>query len=289
MLRRVITSLVTLPILIGSLFWGGGMPFVALVTLAAFLGLAEFYRGCETRSIRPLAWMGFPAVALFLASAVPWVATRLGAWLELALAALVLLGLILDLARSKRAPVADLGATLLGVFYVGWLFRYMILLRVEGAALVATMSGGAAPGAAGPAATGSDFAGGWLVLFVLFITWACDTGAYFVGRAWGRRKLAPVLSPGKTVEGALGGLAASLAMAAALGLALRFEIAPLLVLGTIAGTLGQVGDLCESAIKRELGLKDFGSLLPGHGGILDRCDSLLFTAPAIYYALRLWP
>jgi phosphatidate cytidylyltransferase len=97
------------------------------------------------------------------------------------------------------------------------------------------------------------------------------------------------LSPGKTVEGALGGLLATLGVAALLGWALRLPAATGLALGTLAGLIGPVGDLCASALKRDLGLKDFGALLPGHGGVLDRFDSLLFTAPAIYYALKLWP
>jgi phosphatidate cytidylyltransferase len=289
MLVRVITTLVTLPILIGSLFWAGGIPFVAIVLLAALLGLAEFYRGCETQAIRPVRWVGYPAVALLLASAIPWVGTRLGASLEPVLATLVIVGLILEVARSKRAPVANLGATLLGIFYVGWLFRYAILLRVEGGALFAGIEDTQRGVADHYVSLGPDNLASLLVLFVLFTTWACDTGAYFAGRTWGRHKLAPALSPGKTIEGAVGGLAASLLMAALFGLSLHLQLGPTLLLGAVAGTLGQVGDLCESAIKRELGLKDFGALLPGHGGILDRCDSLLFTAPAIYYALALWP
>jgi phosphatidate cytidylyltransferase len=131
--------------------------------------------------------------------------------------------------------------------------------------------------------------GAWAVLFVFLTTWACDTGAFFVGRTFGRHKLAPQLSPGKTREGAIGGLLAALVVGSVLGNVLHLGSPLSLLLGVVSGVLGQVGDLVASAIKRELGLKDFGALLPGHGGILDRFDSLLLTAPAIYYILLLWP
>jgi phosphatidate cytidylyltransferase len=258
------------------------------VGLLALLGLWEFYHGCEGQGIRPVGWVGYPAAGLILLAAHPWAAALVGSYLEALLTGLAAAGLVGELGRAKRAPVADLGATLLGVLYAGWLFRYLIVLRVEGAALLARVGGGAP---AAWAVLGSPVAdgGAWLVLFVLFCTWACDTGAFFAGRAFGRHRLAPTLSPGKTVEGAAGGLLAALVMAALLGMALRMGIAAALLLGALAGVLGQVGDLCESAIKRDLGLKDFGSLLPGHGGILDRFDSLLLTAPAVYYVLRFWP
>jgi phosphatidate cytidylyltransferase len=288
MRARVITGLVGLSLVILALFWGEGLPFVVAVGLLALLGLGEFYHGCAGQGVRPVEWAGYPAAGLILLTAHPWGAARVGPLLEPLLTGLALAGLIGELGRAKRAPVADLGATLFGVFYAGWLFRYLILLRVQGAALLARV-GGAPPAAlAAPGGAPAD-GGAWLVLFVLCCTWACDTGAFFAGRAFGRRKLAPTLSPGKTVEGAVGGLLAALAMAALLGAALRMGMAAALLLGALAGVLGQVGDLCESAIKRDLGLKDFGSILPGHGGILDRFDSLLLTAPATYLLLRFWP
>src|SRR5207237_7126291 len=117
--------------------------------------------------------------------------------------------------------------------------------------------------------------------------WATDSFAYFAGRAFGRHKLAAAVSPGKTVEGALGGLAAALIVGAAGGQLLfvaHSGLSPVafgLLVGGIAGVLGQVGDLFDSALKREIGIKDFGGILPGHGGVLDRFDSMLFVAPAV--------
>jgi phosphatidate cytidylyltransferase len=118
-----------------------------------------------------------------------------------------------------------------------------------------------------------------LSLMALFCTWASDTGAYFAGRAFGRRKLYPRISPGKTLEGALGGLALGMAMAMALAFALKLPLAlgEALTLGLLAATLGILGDLSESLLKRQAGVKDSSKLIPGHGGFLDRFDGVLFA------------
>ena len=119
--------------------------------------------------------------------------------------------------------------------------------------------------------------------------YASDVGAFLIGRRFGKHKLAPSISPGKTVEGALGGWLCAIAMAGLIGTGLGLDLGVAALLGALVGVLSQVGDLCESALKRDLGVKDFGGLLPGHGGVLDRFDSLLLTAPVVYYLLSLWP
>jgi phosphatidate cytidylyltransferase len=132
-------------------------------------------------------------------------------------------------------------------------------------------------------------AGEWLVLFVALVTWAGDTGAYYAGSLWGRHLLAPRVSPKKTVEGLLGGLVLSV-LAALLARAWflpDFSLADALILGVLLTGAGLLGDLSESAIKRSAGVKDSGGILPGHGGMLDRLDSLLFTAPTFYYYVAL--
>jgi phosphatidate cytidylyltransferase len=134
---------------------------------------------------------------------------------------------------------------------------------------------------------GPEDRGAWLMLLVSVCVWATDTAAYFVGRGVGRRKLAPTLSPGKTVEGALGGLVGGLVAGGLFGAWLRLTPYDALTLGALAAVAGQIGDLWESALKRELGIKDFGAIMPGHGGALDRFDSLLFVAPLAYLYL-LW-
>ena len=128
----------------------------------------------------------------------------------------------------------------------------------------------------------------WLLVFVLAVTWAADTFAYLAGRSVGKHRMAPVLSPGKTWEGAAGGLLGAVVIAGLLGWLFRFPLSWSLAAGTLTGVIAPLGDLVESALKREIGVKDLGNLLPGHGGTLDRFDSLLFTAPVIYFLVLLW-
>jgi phosphatidate cytidylyltransferase len=282
MLPRILSSLVGLPLLVFCVFWHGGLPFTAGIAVLSLVALSEFYGACAKQGLRPLTWLGAAAALSFLfgAYAAPAPATDRGS--GAILTTFVLAGLVCEMARKERAPVKDLGATFLGALYGGWLFRYLILLRTQGAALLAPVGGRLTVPLPGPLAD----MGAWVVLLVVFSTWACDTGAFFVGRAFGRHKLAPAISPGKNVEGAAGGLVFAVIVALGLG-TLLLRLAPGLagVLGLMVGVLAPVGDLCESALKRELGVKDFGGLLPGHGGVLDRFDSLLFTAPVVYYVL----
>ncbi|MEO0248308.1 MAG: phosphatidate cytidylyltransferase, partial [candidate division WOR-3 bacterium] len=175
--------------------------------------------------------------------------------------------------RVGIRPIAiNLGVGLLGAFYVGWLFSFLIRLRlVEGTRLL----------------LGYPVEQGAVLLFWLFITiWIGDTAAYFVGRAFGRRKLAPLLSPSKTVEGTIAHLLSSLVVRLVLANGLGFTLLQGGLIGVGVGILGQIGDLFKSAFKRALGIKDFGNLLPGHGGVLDRFDSLLFTAGWMWYVIR---
>jgi phosphatidate cytidylyltransferase len=285
MLQRVLSSLVGLPVLIFCVFWRGGLPFMLGIDFLTLLGLGEFYHACRKRGSRPLVWLGYAASSLFLVVAHTAGRAWLGGQAGAILTTLLLGGLVAELVQKDRAPVRNLGETILGAIYVGWLFSYLVLLRNEGADLLARVGGTLAVPLPAPFAD----PGAWVVLLVVFATWACDTGAFFTGRAVGRHKLAPEISPGKTVEGAIGGWLCALAMALLVGGFLRLDLRIAASLGAMIGVLSQVGDLCESAIKRDLGIKDFSGLLPGHGGILDRFDSLLMTAPLVYYVLALWP
>ena len=124
------------------------------------------------------------------------------------------------------------------------------------------------------------------MLFVAVCVWSVDTFAYFFGRWFGKNKLAPQLSPGKTIEGSIGGLIGAILVGGAFGHWIHLPLMHGLAVGALAGVMGQVGDLFESALKREMGIKDFGRVLPGHGGALDRFDSLLFVAPLAYLYLH---
>src|SRR5262245_20454215 len=179
-----------------------------------------------------------------------------------ALSLAVVGGLVLPLLCSADLPaeVQRLGLILLGVLYVGFFTPHFVLLRASGE--------------------------GWRwVLLTVAGAMGSDTGGYFAGRAFGRNKLAPAISPSKTVEGMLGAVAAAMLVAALCRLIFFRTLGPqeALVLGGLISVLAQLGDLCESALKRAFGAKDSGWIIPGHGGILDRLDSLLFPVVFVYY------
>lgn len=280
MLPRLLSSLVGLPLLVFCIFWHGGLLYIAGIILLSLIGLSEFFAACQKQGLRPLTGLGIATALLLLLEAAVEEPRTAALGVSAILTACVLAALIGELIRNERVPVRDLGATFVGVLYGGWLFRYLILLRTHGELLPAAAGGhDRAPWLGDP--------GAWAILLVIAATWAGDSAAFFIGRAFGKRPLAPAISPGKTVEGALAGLLAAVLMALALGAVLGLDLLRIAGLGLLIGLLSPVGDLSESAIKRELGLKDFSGLLPGHGGVLDRFDSLLFTAPVVYYLLSL--
>jgi phosphatidate cytidylyltransferase len=167
--------------------------------------------------------------------------------------------------RPTKESLADAAVVVFGILYVALTLGHLLLTR-------------AMPN------------GEFLIFFVVLVTWAADTGAYYVGTAFGRHKLAPVISPNKTVEGLFGGVALAViaAVIAEVWFLPGFSIVDCLATGLILSVAGVLGDLTESAMKRSAGLKDSGWLLPAHGGMLDRLDSLLFTAPAFYYYMVLF-
>lgn len=260
LLRRLLTAAIALPVLLAVLFLGPPAALVAIVAAALLLALLEFQRLLLARSLRPMRVTGLLSTAvLFVEVAFP---DRLGVPMAPIVALLVLaatLGRSADLSGSVPAAAA----TLLGSVYLGALGGSIAGLRLL------------SPEADGP----------WRVTLLLGIVMFSDTAAFFVGHALGRRRLAPRLSPSKTVEGALGGLCGGMLGAVAtraLGLP-ALPLAHALGLGLVVAFLGIVGDLAESLLKRWAGAKDSGGLFPGHGGMLDRLDSLLFGAPVLYY------
>jgi phosphatidate cytidylyltransferase len=270
---RVGSSILFVPLLL-LMARAGGVVWLTFVAMQTLLGLEEFYRMARGKGLEPVRWLGFVAALALLGLAYRPQTPNASL---LATAGLLLL-LALALRRGGQPRVLESAAvTAFGVLYVGWLSAHFVLLREL-------------PWRAGLAyADGSS-----LVLFAFLVTWSCDTGAYLTGRLFGRTRLSAAISPRKTWEGSLGGFAC--AMLASLVGSMTFlrpegggPLLPwphALVLGALVGVCGQVGDLVESLFKRDTASGDSSDLIPGHGGVLDRFDSLYFGAPIVYHYLR---
>jgi phosphatidate cytidylyltransferase len=267
---------VLIPVIVATTWWY--WLTVAFVAVCVALAVVELFDVMRAGGYAPRRLAGLAAGLLFCAAAAsrPYTSFDLTA---LALTVGVAGTLCYEIFRSERSTsLISWVLTFSGATYIGWLLSAFILLRQ----IATPLQGGPLAGLNIPPGTA------WVIL-VLAITWIQDSAAYFVGRSLGRTKMAPLLSPKKTWEGFAGGLVASVITALVavpiLGLPVGYLAAALI--GAAAGITGPIGDLGESLIKRQIGVKDSGALIPGHGGILDRMDSLLFTAPTIYYAALL--
>jgi len=261
---RLATAAIGMPLIVLLVVLGIPWLFVG-VAGAIVVAMAEFYRMVERAGYRPVWEAGMAAGILFALEAAwpqPWEGAVLPALLVYAVADRLRRG------RPERV-LGDTAITVLGAVYVGYLMSFALRLR----ALPYGPAHATGPGAA---------------LLVIFAVWAADSAAYFVGLAAGRRKLAPQVSPNKSLEGAVGGVAAAIAAGLICGWAFRIPLPTAAAIGGLCAIASVVGDLWESAIKREVGVKDAGRLLPGHGGFLDRFDGLLFAMAVGYYALRWW-
>lgn len=273
-LKRILSALVAVPVTVVLVFYPGGMPFAALVGAVSLIAAHEFYHGVRRLGALPVEPVGLLAVVLFVVSARTYEIKEISSIFPAVLTLLLIVSFCVELIRRKRAPLVNVGATVLGAIYVGWLMMHLVVLRgIHGTIRVGHYT---------------EETGAWLVMFTLICTWACDTGAFFVGRFCGKTKIAPNLSPNKTFEGSMGGFFGSLIAALITGWVIKLPWHHTLALGSLFGVLCQLGDLSESAIKREIGVKDFGNVMPGHGGMLDRIDSLLFAAPVMYYYVVLF-
>jgi len=259
LLLRVATALAALPLLLAALFLGGPLLAVAIVAASVIQGMRELLGLLEAAGLRPLRLAGWIALAAFFVEAA---APRSGVPLW-PVAPLVIAAASLGARPDPRGAGLGAGATLLAAAYLGGLGG-----TIAGLAVLPPVDRGA-----------------WRVVLLLAIIMTADVAAFFVGHALGRRPLAPRLSPGKTVEGSIGALLGGAAGALAVRAAGVHELPALHAagLGTLVAASGVAGDLFESLLKRWAGAKDSGALFPGHGGMLDRLDSLLFGAPVLYY------
>ncbi len=265
--KRVLASAIFLPCLF-VIAKRGGYYYVGLIDIMILIGLWEFYRMMEAKGLRPYKTMG-----ILSGIVLSWyVFFQQGVYANLLLSIIFIGTMTLELARKEKGlAVYHISVTVFGVFYVAWLGSHLILLREL------------------PHLKRLDYSMGFSFVIVAFaLTWCYDTGAYFIGSWFGKRQLLPSISPGKTLEGAIGGIALSVVGI----LIVRRFLAPYLSLvqaiglAFFASVVGQLGDLAESMIKRDVKIKDASTTIPGHGGVLDRFDSLLFTAPLLYYLLK---
>lgn len=303
---RIAVAVVGIPLILVISIWGG-IAFLLFVTIASSLALWEFYKLAETKGAKPMAELGLAAgvavtlcfyyaelqvhvynvfVAIGISPAFP---TQLQLLFIVIVLSVVTFSLV-ELFRNSGSPLANIGATLLGVLYVSLFFGTLVGVRELFQPLTMPMVR-YFPDEAGftdPDAILTVYRwGGYTVVSLFACIWICDTAAYFVGLGIGKRKLFPRVSPNKTWEGAVAGFLA--AVGAAIGakvLLLDYmTVGQALVFGIFVGVFGQIGDLVESLFKRDAGVKDSSSFIPGHGGVFDRFDSLIFASPLLYLYL----
>lgn len=255
--QRVVTSLICVPVLLAAV-WVGSPWLVIVVALASLLGTFEFYRLSNSAGWNPFSSLGLLFVLLFI----------LNAYFGDERTTMPLISGVVILSLIRLLWCADKGKAFTnwvwsigGIFYIGWTMSHFVLLR------------------------GLEDGRSW-ILVVFLVTFASDTCAFFIGRALGKRRLAPAISPAKTWEGAFGGVIGAITIMVILhpilGLA-EISYAGLIILAVLISVFAQLGDLAGSMLKRAAGVKEAGKLIPGHGGILDRMDSLIFTVVVVYY------
>jgi len=267
--KRIITALWGIPLLIVAVWFDKPLPwFTVFVAVWGLLAAFEFYRMVAVSGVPPLTYFGLIWTLLFILSRDADLLSILEPYFNpdlltpLLLTSAMVLSLIWLLLRpQKEGAFIGWAWTIAGILYVGWLLSYLVALR------------------------GLDDGRNW-VFFVLFVTFASDTVAFFVGRALGRHHLAPGISPGKTWEGTVAGvfgaIIVSLFFILPTPLILHISLWQAILLGFLVSVFGQCGDLIESLLKRNMGVKESGKLMPGHGGVLDRTDSIVFAGIVVY-------
>ena len=259
LIERLITTVIFIPILILAVHFGGP-PFFLVVTGTAIIGLIEFYDLQKNKS-NPQYETGIILSLILCISAYRRIYSSTSM-----LVFLIFLSLIIEVFKKsfsrkieRHSAVRNVTVTVFGVLYVTFLLSHLFFLRERGIRF----------------------------LYLLFFgTWCSDSAAYFIGKKWGRHKFLPKISEKKSVEGAIAGISASLfVFLVARFWIFDFSLETSILLGILIGIFAQAGDFCESLLKREVEMKDSGDFIPGHGGLLDRFDSLLFTAPFFYYFL----
>lgn len=257
-LTRMLIAIIVIPIMI-IITYLGGISFLLMVLIAAVISINEFYNMMRVRSFLPAYYVGnfftiFFIVFAYYATKKNWEPAHSAI---LTSAALITMIATLFLKRGKEATI-DTALTLMGMIYIGWFFSYTIFIRAL-------------------TAHGAYFY--YLATSVMVL----DSSAYFVGKMFGKHKLFPSVSPKKSIEGAIGAFGGSIFVGIVFAYVLKLPYIHFFILSILIGIMAQLGDLFESLIKRDAGVKDSSNLIPGHGGLLDRADSFIFASPIVYY------
>ncbi len=269
---RVISALIGLALLIAVLYLGSIILGI-VVSLIAAIGLYEFYNSIsKVKNIHPIKGIGYLAIFPLLILGLEktgWFNIELNALIGISVCLVIFILMFFIVFGHKKYNIIDACVTAFGIAYVPFLMSFIVLIR------------------------NMDY--GFLLIWLIFIgAWGTDTMAYTFGRLFGKRKIVPEISKNKTIAGAVGGIFGCAALMVVFGVisreyfGLELSFAALTLLGLFCGVISQIGDWSASAIKRYVNVKDFGNVMPGHGGVLDRFDSILFVAPVVYYVLVLF-
>ncbi|MBC6003720.1 MAG: phosphatidate cytidylyltransferase [Paeniclostridium sordellii] len=257
MVVRIIAALALIPLLLFVIY--GGLPLYIAEAIIGIIGLDEFYKAFKSKSIQPISILGY-LFAIYLS--IKNIFKLQTEYTYIFVFILFLIGIVYILSNKKN--IIDFSITFIGIFYIPIFLDYIVLtinnFRLGGIYV-------------------------WLIFIISFMT---DTFAYFSGYLFGKHKLIPSISPKKTIEGSIGGILGSTICCVIFGYIFKLDITHMILVGSIGSIVAQFGDLFASAIKRYVGIKDYGKLIPGHGGILDRFDSVILVAPFVYYAIYIF-
>ena len=257
MVIRIIAALALVPLFFFIVY--GGLPLYIAELIVGIIGLDEFYKAFKSKDVKPISILGF-IFAIYLPLKNTF--NLVGEYTYITIFILFLIGIGYLLASKRN--IIDFAVTFIGIFYVNIFLDYIIL-------------------------TLNNYELGKVYVWLIFIiSFATDTFAYFSGYLLGKHKLIPSISPKKTIEGSIGGILGSIICCMVFGYIFKFDMMHMIVIGGLGSVVAQLGDLFASSIKRYVGIKDYGKLIPGHGGILDRFDSLMFVAPIVYIFIKLY-
>ncbi|GMQ60513.1 phosphatidate cytidylyltransferase [Vallitalea sediminicola] len=264
MKTRIISSIIALPILLVPLILGGKI-LILVLFLVSLLGLYEFYRAYKVERLE-LKLVGYIASLVYYLLLIFDKSAYFGEFYGI----FFLILLISYVFVYPKFNLKDIMTIFIGFFYVVYLLSYILLVR------------------------SNETYGTWLIWLIFIVAFGSDTMAYFVGVNFGKHRLAEKLSPKKSIEGSIGGIVGAIVLSVIYGIILLnigeladpMILIPFIFIGGIGSILSQIGDLAASAMKRQNNIKDFGTIMPGHGGILDRLDSIIFTAPFVYYIMK---